>query len=106
MMGRKFSRIVAVTVLLLNIFSASSQDGYKRRNEPANEIAVPEMSVSDNKLTLKNAPVGKHIVIYTIIGNKVRQIEIKSPDEEHELKLPRAIYIIKLEGIVRKFVIR
>ena len=72
----------------------------------AEELVVPEMNVINNKLTLKNAPTGRRVEIFTILGNKVRQIEIKSPDEEHELNLPRAIYIFKLDGVVKKFVIR
>jgi hypothetical protein len=84
-----------------------AQDKLNRKQAAvAEEVIVPEMNVANNKLTLKNASAGKRVEIFTILGNKVRQIEIKSPDEEYELNLPRAIYIFKLEGIVKKFVIR
>ncbi|MDR0686645.1 MAG: hypothetical protein LBF79_04240 [Dysgonamonadaceae bacterium] len=105
-MGIKFSRAIIAIVFLLGVSFSFSQNGEKGRDVESGGVALPEISISDNKLTLRNAPVGKQVVIYTIIGNKVRQIEIKSPNEEHELKLLRAIYIIKLEGIVKKFVIR
>ncbi|MDR1561498.1 MAG: T9SS type A sorting domain-containing protein [Dysgonamonadaceae bacterium] len=105
-MSRIISRIVVSVALLFNVLFVFSQEEQRKKNEMVSEISPLEMNVSDNKLTLKNAPVGKQVVIYTIIGNKVRQIEIKSSNEEHELKLPRAIYIFKLEGVVKKFVIK
>ncbi|GHU81601.1 hypothetical protein FACS189415_0250 [Bacteroidia bacterium] len=67
---------------------------------------APEMNVVNNRLYLKNAPVGKKVEIITIIGNKIREIQIKSPNDEFELNLPRAIYIFKLDGVVKKFVVK
>ncbi|MCC8145546.1 MAG: hypothetical protein LIO93_03715, partial [Bacteroidales bacterium] len=66
----------------------------------------PELTVVDNILKVKNAPVGSKLEILTIVGSKVKEIEIKATDDSYELNLPRAIYIFKLEGTVRKFVIR
>ncbi|GHT58224.1 hypothetical protein AGMMS50239_02370 [Bacteroidia bacterium] len=86
---------------------AFAQDKQNRKQTAVvEEIVMPEMNVANNKLTLKNAPVGRRVEIFTILGNKVRLIEIKSPDGEYELNLPRAIYIFKLDGVVKKFVIR
>jgi hypothetical protein len=87
-------------------FSAFSQNKEKKDSVMIAEVIVPEMSVSNNKLYLKNAPVGKKVEIITIIGNRVRNIQIKSPNEEFELNLPRAIYIFKMDGLVKKFVIK
>jgi hypothetical protein len=70
------------------------------------EIVTPEMNVVNNKLHIKNAPVGKQVEVFTVIGNKVRQIEMKSVEGEYELNLPKAIYIFKLNGVVKKFVIK
>jgi hypothetical protein len=78
----------------------------KKQTTVTEESVIPEINVINNKLTWKNAPVGKRIEIFTILGNKIRQIEIKSPDGEQELNLPRAIYILKLDGVVKKFHIR
>jgi hypothetical protein len=78
----------------------------KKQTAVVEEIIMPDMYVVNNRLTLRNAPVGRTVEIFTILGNKVKQIEIKSPDEERDLNLPRAIYIFKLDGVVKKFVIR
>jgi hypothetical protein len=100
-----------ITFLLVSLFTLSCLTPVFAQNkkEPVvvTENLVPEMNVVDNKLTLKNAPVGKRVQIITIIGNKVKEIEIKSPDGEYDLNsLPKAIYIFKLEGVVKKFVIK
>ena len=78
----------------------------KKQTAVVEEIVIPEMYVANNRLTLRNAPVGRYVEIFTILGNRVKQIEIKSPEGEYDLNLPRAIYIFKLDGVVKKFVIR
>jgi len=70
------------------------------------ESVVSEMSVVDNKLKVKNAPIGRRIEILSILGNKVKTIEIKSTNAEYDLNLPKAIYIFKLDGTVRKFFVK
>jgi hypothetical protein len=68
-------------------------------------ILVPEMYLSNNILYIKNAQPGAKLQIITIVGNKVREIELQNRDGAYELNLPKAIYIFKLQGIVRKFII-
>jgi len=87
--------------------SVFSQDN-KNRKESAmmEEQVMPEMYVDNNILYLKNAPVGKRVEIITIIGNKIREIQVTSPDGNYILNLPRAIYIFRLDGMVKKFVIK
>ncbi|MDR2057318.1 MAG: hypothetical protein LBP83_03375 [Dysgonamonadaceae bacterium] len=69
-------------------------------------IIFPELNVVNNVLYVKNAPIGSRLEVITIVGNKVLVIEIKSHNLTYELNLPKAIYIFKLEGVVRKFVIK
>jgi len=80
----------------------------KKQPAEVEEVVVPDWYVANNRLKWTNVPVGGRIEIFTILGNKVKQIEIKSSDGECDLNLPRAIYISKLDvnGKVRKFVIR
>ena len=70
------------------------------------EQVAPDMNVVNNKLTITNAPVGKRVGVFNIIGNKVRDIQITSSEFETELNLPRAIYIFKMEGTTRKFIVK
>jgi len=87
--------------------SVFSQDN-KNKKEPAaiEEQAMPEMNVYNNKLYITNAPVGRQVEVITIIGNKIREIRITSSDFEYPLNLPRAIYIFKLDGMVKKFIVK
>ncbi|MCL1932389.1 MAG: hypothetical protein FWF53_01045 [Candidatus Azobacteroides sp.] len=102
---------VALIIAFLMIFSYGtfvfSQES-KNRREPVGieEQATPEMYVVNNRLYLKNAPVGKQVEIITIIGNKIREIQITSSESEYDLNLPRAIYIFRMDGMVKKFVIK
>ena len=70
------------------------------------ETLTPELSVVDNVLSVKNARVGSRLEIISIVGNKVDSIEMKTSSGNYELRLPKAIYIFKLEGVVRKFIIK
>lgn len=70
------------------------------------ETDSPEISVVDNKLYVKNARIGSELEVITIVGNKVKSIKMKTSQGEYELNLPKGIYIFRLEGVVRKFVIK
>jgi hypothetical protein len=103
------NRFVLLIVFLVFIsFQAPvfSQDKNKKESAMIADVLVPEMNVVNNRLYLKNAPVGKKVEVITIIGNKIREIQIKSPNEEIDLNLRPAIYIFKLDGVVKKIVIK
>ena len=65
-----------------------------------------EMRVSNNTVYVKNAPVGAKLRILSIVGSKVREIEITDREFSQVLNLPNALYIFRLEGITRKVVIK
>jgi len=103
-------RIALIFVFLMVLscqVSAFSQDNKDRKeNAMIEEQPVPYMNVVNGKLELKNAPVGKRVEVITIIGNKIRDILITSSEGTYELNLPRAIYIFRMDGTVKKFVIK
>ena len=108
---RCMKRIALIFVFLTVLSyqtSVFSQDDKDRKVKALTEEQIaPEMNVVNNKLTVKNAPVGKRVEVITIIGNRIREIQITTaPEFEYELNLPRAIYIFKLDGIVKKFIIK
>jgi hypothetical protein len=99
-------------LLLILLFSSVTSPVFLFAQEKKDKVSVtentviPELSVDSNTLYIKNAPVGRRVEVITIVGNKVLEIEIKSTSVTHVLELPKAIYIFKLDGIVKKFVIR
>jgi hypothetical protein len=78
----------------------------KKEKVHAVEDIFPELSLVNNVLYVKNAPIGSHLEIITIVGNKVQEITMKSHEAAIELTLPKAIYIFRIEGVVRKFIIK
>ena len=89
--------------------SVFSQDNKGKKEVVTTEEQVaPEMNVYNNKLTIKNAPVGKKVLIFTIIGNKISEISITNSDFEQELKIPKGFYVFKIDAtsVIRKVVIK
>jgi len=99
---------IFVFLMILSCYASVFSQDNKSRKEPVaiEEQAMPEMFVDNNKLYLKNAPVGRRVEVFTIIGNKIRDIQITSPENTYDLNLPRAIYIFRMDGMVKKFVIK
>ena len=103
--------LLGITALSLSLYAqdAKKEKGIMEVITEETETLNPEMYVSNNVLYIKNAPRGAKLHIITIVGNKVREINIHDTDVSYELSqwnLPKAIYIFKLEGLVRKIVIR
>ena len=65
-----------------------------------------KVSAVDNLIKVSNVPAKSVLEIYNIVGSKVKEIEIKQPSGEYTVSLPKGYYIIRIEGIVRKIVIR
>ncbi|MDR1762981.1 MAG: hypothetical protein LBR64_03350 [Dysgonamonadaceae bacterium] len=86
--------------------SAQNQERDKHSPVIAVDSLMPEMNVANNRLYLKNAPVGRRVDVITIIGNKVKEIEITASEGVYDLNLRRGVYIFKLDGLVRKFLVR
>jgi len=87
--------------------SVFSQDNKNKKDSvTVEEQVMPEMYVDSNRLYVKYATAGKRVEIFTIIGNKIREIQITGSEGIYDLNLPRAIYIFKLEGVFKKFVIK
>ncbi|GHT54564.1 hypothetical protein AGMMS49982_19450 [Bacteroidia bacterium] len=99
---------IGVLLILLCTLTASPlvAQNKARNGVSVAETATPELTVVNNTLHIKNATIGSKLEIITIVGNKVLQIEMQTANSTYELNLPKAIYIFKLEGIVRKFVIK
>jgi hypothetical protein len=103
---KRFFLLVSLLLLLSSQVFLFSQDKKEKSPVTEEEVVLPELNVVNNILYIKNAPAGSRLEVITIVGNKVLEIKIKTSNSAHELNLPKAIYIFKLEGLVRKFVIK
>ena len=95
---------IACSSLSLSLYAQQ----VKKEKGIVTEEALPEMKmyVDNNTVYVYNAPAGAKLQVITIVGNKVREIEINDRNFSQVLNLPKAIYILKLEGMVRKVVIK
>ena len=74
-------------------------------NDPDRAV---EMTVVGNKIYVENAPVGKRIEVFSVVGLKVADFEIKTPSGEHLLSVPKGYYILRISDTetIKKVAIR
>ena len=65
-----------------------------------------EIYASDNRITVKNAPVGKKMELYSVLGLKVKEYDIKLKNQEFVVDIPKGYYIVRIEEVVRRIAIR
>lgn len=70
------------------------------------EVEKTEIVAYENRIKVSGAPVNSVIEIFSVVGIKVKEIRVSQPDGEYALDLPKGYYIIRLNDVVRKIVIR
>ncbi|MDH6303364.1 flagellar basal body-associated protein FliL [Parabacteroides sp. PF5-5] len=70
------------------------------------EVPPVEVYAIDNRIKVSNAPVGSKLEIYSVVGIKVVEIELKQPSGEYTVNIAKGYYIIRIGDTVRKVAIR
>lgn len=65
-----------------------------------------QITVSNNRITIANAPIGSKLEIFSVVGIKVREIDMKQSSGEYQVNIAKGYYIIRIEETVRKVAIR
>nr|WP_203583341.1 T9SS type A sorting domain-containing protein [Parabacteroides sp. 52] len=65
-----------------------------------------EISVAENRIVVSNVPVGSTLEIYSVVGIKVKEIEMKHTSGEYVVNLAKGYYIVRVAETVRKIAIR
>ncbi|MDR2118345.1 MAG: hypothetical protein LBP25_02245 [Tannerellaceae bacterium] len=73
--------------------------------KPAPRPAIEVVAV-DNRIKVLHAPTGSRLEVYSVVGLKVAEIEIKQPCGEYVVNLAKGYYIIRIDETVRKVAIR
>ncbi|WP_099463656.1 MULTISPECIES: hypothetical protein [Parabacteroides] len=104
---------VFITILLaLTLQVGSSIPAYasKLKSETfaidQNDLKPIEISVSENRIHVENAPIGSILEIYSVVGIKVAEIELKQPSGDYTVNIAKGYYIIRIGETVRKIAIR
>ncbi|OCW92829.1 hypothetical protein A9168_14310 [Macellibacteroides sp. HH-ZS] len=89
--------------------SATAQQQYPKQKDAAiiqlKQDSI-QITVTDNRISVVNAPVGSKLEIFSVVGLKVREIEMKQPTGEYIVNIAKGYYIIRIEETVRKVAIR
>ena len=106
----KTGHIIALALALL-----ASHPVYATSRESEAKVHVvlqqtdPEgvtITSSENRIQVANAPIGSKLEIYSVVGIKVKEIEIKQSTAEYTLNIAKGYYIIRIGETVRKVAIR
>lgn len=106
----KFTRIF-MGLALMGSLSLSAQTGSDKfgmhllQQETVTTSAVT-ISASENRIIVANAPVGSKLEIYSVVGIKVKEIDMKTPSGEYVVNIAKGYYIIRIGETVRKIAIR
>ena len=106
----KFNRIF-MGLALMGSLSLSAQTGSDKsgmhlfQQETVTTSAVT-ISASENRIIVANAPVGSKLEIYSVVGIKVKEIDMKTPSGEYVVNIAKGYYIIRIGETVRKIAIR
>jgi len=89
--------------------SVTAQQQYPKQKDAAIIQAKTDsilITVSDNRITIANAPIGSKLEIFSVVGIKVREIDMKQSSGEYLVNIAKGYYIIRIEETVRKVAIR
>ena len=94
-------------ILALGLPVYAQQTGVKAYTEKKQtEKPAVEVIAIDNRIKVTNAPIGSKLEIYSVVGIKVLEIELKQPDGEYVVSIAKGYYIIRIGETVRKVAIR
>lgn len=65
-----------------------------------------EITSYENRIVVKNAPIGSKLEIYSVVGIRVKEINMKEPSGEYTVNIAKGYYIVRLGETVRKVAIR
>ncbi|MDR1880551.1 MAG: T9SS type A sorting domain-containing protein [Tannerellaceae bacterium] len=70
------------------------------------EKPVVEITASENRIKVTNAPAGSKLEVYSVVGIKVKEIEMKHASGEYTVDIAKGYYIVRIGEVVRKVAIR
>lgn len=76
------------------------------REEQLVEKGQASVNVADNCLYLSGIPAGTKVVVMNMLGVSVLSFETTSDGEKFPLSLKKGFYVVKVENLVQRFVIK
>lgn len=97
---------------MLVIWTGSPLEVHAQQAKDTTHVAKPkevdliEISAYENKIVVKNVPVGSKLEIYSVVGIKVKEIPMKQASGEYTVDIAKGYYIVRIGETVRKVAIR
>ncbi|GHT37216.1 hypothetical protein FACS189435_1730 [Bacteroidia bacterium] len=101
-------------MIVISCFSCSFAPVYAQQTNtpplPAlkEQTGKPEVSVIaiNNRIKVSNVPIGSKLEIYSVVGIKVAEIEIKQAEGEYTVNIAKGYYIVRIGETVCKIAMR
>ena len=75
--------------------------------EATNDIKAIEILINEkSKVKLNDAPTTGYLEIYTILGVKIKSINIKTISGVYALELPKGLYIVRAGKVAQKVMVK
>ncbi|GHT30299.1 hypothetical protein AGMMS49574_09620 [Bacteroidia bacterium] len=99
-------------IIAFSIFGSLSANAQQTSTAPHSTVikqaetpAVTVIAV-DNHIKVENAPEGSRLEIFSVVGIKVAEIELKQSNGEYVVNIAKGYYIVRVGDTVRKIAIR
>ena len=89
------------------VYAQANKSGVKTFASRQEDPSPIEITAYENRIkVVENAPVGSILEIYSVVGIKVKEIEVKQSTAEYVVDIAKGYYIIRIGDTVRKVAIR
>ena len=109
--NKLFPTFVEVTInmhryiLILSLFFMVAATATATKTDTPTQEGI-EVWTEANTLFIRNGEPNSAIVIYSVVGTKVKEIELKSSASEIPLNLAKGYYIVKIGEVARKIAVK
>jgi len=87
------------------VYAQANKSGVKTFASRQEDPSPIEITAYENRIKVENAPVGSILEIYSVVGIKVKEIEVKQSTAEYVVDIAKGYYIIRIGDTVRKVAI-
>jgi hypothetical protein len=104
-----FSLVLIIALSIFGSLSANVQQTSRvPRSTAVKQAETPAVTVIavDNHIKVENAPEGSRLEIFSVVGIKVAEIELKQSNGEYVVNIAKGYYIVRVGDTVRKIAIR
>jgi uncharacterized protein (DUF58 family) len=103
-MKRLFTIAMLFGVLLGSAgLSAQTQPRAAVERESSSSFAI---QVNNTRVTIQNLAPRTSIVVYNILGVKLKELRMPANGDDLQFDMPKGCYILKVDNVVRKIAIK